>query len=245
MIEKKLQHPYVEKFVKKPFVDEDKLEILDYIYQQVQIPTTIKQQHIITIMLVQIALDTHEQIPNQNKESTMQETEKQLSVLAGDYYSGLYYLLLAEIEEVKLVQVLASAIRIINEHKVSLFYDDVRSIHELFDIICQIESTLFTEVANYLCVDKQIIEVIQEVLLLHRLQEEQAGDGMMSHYIRKQNHHINFKNDSMFPLNEMYHLHKKQLESLLMQLPYQHMQLADSIRQKFTLSYNRTVAEEG
>lgn len=239
IIEKKLQHPYVEKFVKKPFVDEDKLEILTYIYKHVQIPATIKQQHILTIMLVQIALDTHEQIPNHNQDATMQETEKQLAVLAGDYYSGLYYLLLSEIEEVNMIQVLASAIRKINEYKMRLFYEEFQSTHDLLDLIGEVESKLFTEVASYLGLNQKFVEVIRVILFLHRLEREEEADGILSNYLKTQNQ------DSTFQQREMYRMYKEKLETLLMQLPYQHLHFSHAIRHKFMLSYSTSVAEEG
>jgi len=243
MIEKKLQHPYVEKFVQKPFVDTDKLELLEYMYNQIQLPITIKHQHILTIMLVQIALDTHEQIPNENQDSLMNETEKQLSVLAGDYYSGLYYLLLSELEEVSMIQVLASAIRKINEHKMVVFYEDIQSTHELLHVISQIESTLFTDVALYQGIDQQVINVIQIALLLHRVEREQSIHGIIATYIKQ--HQTSIGKDVRLQLKEMYHLHKKQLENELMKLPYQHFSFSHALRHKFELSFNTSVAEEG
>src|SRR5699024_8005131 len=89
-IERKLQYSYVEQFVRKPFIDEDKLEILYYIYQNVQLSKVVKHQQILTIMLVQIALDTHELIPNVKKDSTMSVTNKIIIELASYYYSSLY-----------------------------------------------------------------------------------------------------------------------------------------------------------
>src|SRR5699024_4157598 len=103
-IERKPQYSYVKQIVRKQFINTYKLEILHYIYQNVQLSKVVKHQQILAIMLVQIALDTHDLIPNGKQDMTMSETEKQLSVLAGDYYSGLYYSLLAEIGEVSLIQ---------------------------------------------------------------------------------------------------------------------------------------------
>src|SRR5690625_4710701 len=119
MIEDKIRHSYLEKFIQKPLIDIDKLLILYYIYKDIEIPSNKKQQYITTIMLVQIALDTHELIPS-NGSNTMTKTEKQLSVLAGDYFSGLYYLILAEIEDIEMIEILATAIKKINEHKMIL-----------------------------------------------------------------------------------------------------------------------------
>src|SRR5699024_11653277 len=108
----------------------------------------MKQQHMTSIMLVQIALDTHEKIPNQHQEWVMNETEKQLSVLAGEYYSGLYYLLLSEIEDINMIKTLATAIQQINEQKMKLFYEDVASFEALMSTIRSLETSLFPGVAR-------------------------------------------------------------------------------------------------
>src|SRR5690625_4226103 len=84
LLESKMRHPYVEKFIQKPFIDHQKITFLNEIYDHAKLPKEQKKQCIITVMLVQIALDTHEHIPVDDS-TEMTETEKQLSVLAGDY----------------------------------------------------------------------------------------------------------------------------------------------------------------
>lgn len=245
-LEKKLQHSYVERFVKKPFIDEEKLEILHYIYQDIQLPIHIKQQHMMTIMLVQIALDTHERVPNEDKEWVMNETEKQLSVLAGDYYSGLYYLLLSEMEEVNMIQVLASAIRKMNESKMTLFYEEYQSTDELIRVISQIESILFTDVATYLGIDNHITAIIQDILLINRIEhEQQALDGVVSSYIASVVKRLNTPDALAAEMNQVIQSKKEQLEEKLVQLPYQHIQFKKMITDKYALSYNTSFVEEG
>src|SRR5690625_4439985 len=170
-IENKIRHSYVEKYIQKPLIDLEKLTILQYLYKATEIPLNKKQHYITTIMLVQIALDTHELVPR-NGSSYMNETEKQLSVLAGDYYSGLYYLLLSEIEDIEMIQLLASAIQQINEQKMVLFYENVHSIDEFIHTLKNIESILFTKVANHLEHSYSINPVIKELLLINRLYKE-------------------------------------------------------------------------
>jgi len=245
-IEKKIQHPYVEKFVKKPFIDEDKLDILIYIYQDVPIPIQMKQQHIITIMLVQMALDTHEHIPNDHQDWMMSETERQLSVLAGDYYSGLYYLLLSELEEVNMIQVLASSIRKMNEYKMILFYEEAESVQEFIEVISQLEASLYTEVASYLGLDQQIVAIIQNVLLLNRLQREQnETNGIIPTFIANNSYELDAQDNVNDRMNNMIQREKAQLENMLLQLPYHNIQFENEIRAKFSLSYNTSIAEEG
>src|SRR5699024_12080275 len=86
-----------------------------------------KKQYIITTKLVQIAWDTNDLVPVTNDEMDSEESRvaKQLTVLAGDYYSGLYYLLLSEIEAFDMIHILASAIKEINEYKMKLYYQEI------------------------------------------------------------------------------------------------------------------------
>lgn len=244
-IERKLQYSYVEQFVRKPFIDEDKLEILYYIYQNVQLSKTVKDQQILTVMLVQIALDTHDLIPNQQQDTTMSETEKQLTVLSGDYYSGLYYFLLAEIGEVHLIQKLAAAIRKMNENKMSLFHEEYHSITELLELIRLIEAELFTEVAEHLNHDPILIEIIQDMLLINRMKKEyHAKHGIITLYFR-QCMKVETQEKLEYEINKIITHQKSLLENKFEHLSYQETALKNAIINKYSLSYNTSFAEEG
>lgn len=248
MIEKKLRHSYVERYIQKPFIDIDKVFVLNYLYNDLQMPNHTKQQYIITVMLVQIALDTHELVPA-NGSTEMTETEQQLSVLAGDYYSGLYYLLLSELEDIEMVRHLAAAIKLINEQKIKLFYEDMHTLEDVFTTIENIESLLFTKIANALHTDKDLLPIITELLMINRLYMEK--ENIQQHkfsYIEKY-----IKNNSIGAVqadaieiieNEIDH-RKHHIETLLLRLPYHFITFKNIIRNKVKLSYNTTVAEEG
>ncbi|TGV10004.1 heptaprenyl diphosphate synthase, partial [Mesorhizobium sp. M00.F.Ca.ET.186.01.1.1] len=71
--------------------------------------------------LVQLGLDMHENVENQYEQSLSAERNRQLTVLAGDYYSSRYYNLLAETGEIEAIQVLSGAIQRVNEAKMKLY----------------------------------------------------------------------------------------------------------------------------
>ncbi len=66
--------------------------------------------------LIQDGLSTHGKIESYAEES---DTARQLSVLAGDYYSGRYYQVLANADLVYPIKIFAAAIQQINEAKMS------------------------------------------------------------------------------------------------------------------------------
>lgn len=178
LIEQRIQHSFLERYIEKPIIDRDKIFILIHIFNignNGSIPSYKKQQYILTIMLIQLALDTHDLVPEEaNHECKIKNTKKQLSVLAGDYYSGLYYLLLSEIEDIDMIRLLASAIRDINESKMRLhYYQDIRTDQEFMTILKNVETKLYSRVAKYMN-HSITVEVIEEWLLLNRLSEEKT-----------------------------------------------------------------------
>lgn len=249
MIQQKISHSYVEKFIQKPLIDFDKLTILHYLYKDSELPAKRKLQYMTTIMLVQIALDTHELVPK-NGSSEMSAREKQLSVLAGDYYSGLYYLLLSDIGDIKMIQVLATAIQKINEKKMVLFYENVETIGELTETVKDIESLLFTDVASLYEESAELIPFIEEILLINRLYKEKElivehKTSSIEAFIRK--NVSNLKDDAVaLAIDDQIDISLERLGHLLPRLPYRFLAVENMVRNKIKLAYNTTsIAEEG
>ncbi|RFU69093.1 heptaprenyl diphosphate synthase component 1 [Bacillus sp. V59.32b] len=173
MIETKADHPYLLMFLEKPSIDDDKLLLLMGLFNELEITDAERKKYIISTMLVQMALDTHETVTNtpiQPEEDGSQKI-RQLMVLAGDYYSGLYYQLLSEVENIPLIRVLASAIKDINENKVLLYQKSLNEISGLLEAVKTIESSLVRKVSESF--DKPIWSVLSaDILLLKRLHIE-------------------------------------------------------------------------
>lgn len=164
---KKMKHTYLNKYIDSPVIDEEKLIILSIIINHTEsLSIQTKSQYIITTMLVQIALDTHELVPatNLDNESETMKTTRQLTVLAGDYFSGLYYFLLSEIEDIGMIHIVASAIKEINEYKMKIYYNEMHSFQEYISIVKKIESLLIVRVAEF--VNQSNINDITENLII-------------------------------------------------------------------------------
>lgn len=171
---KKIRHTYLAEFIQDPYIDEDKLKILLMIMNNTPLSFEKKQHWIIATMLVQVALDTHDLVPvtSSEGESELETSSRQLTVLAGDYFSGLYYLLLAETEDIKMVQILSSAIKEVNEYKMILYYNEVDTLHDFLMLIKKIESLLIIRVAEYVN-DATMNQVIVDLLGMNKLIQEQ------------------------------------------------------------------------
>ncbi|RYG73612.1 hypothetical protein EU245_05795 [Lentibacillus lipolyticus] len=152
MISEKIHNSLIEQYVQIPYLNDDKLYMLISILNNTSLPDTKRKNYTVATMLVQMALDIHDAVPeaNEYQQTDNEEKSKQLSVLAGDYYSSLYYLLLSEVEEIELVGVLASAIKEINEIKMQLYYKmSDEPFHVSMQYIKKLESLLITRVADF------------------------------------------------------------------------------------------------
>jgi heptaprenyl diphosphate synthase len=146
----KLSHPYLLENVESPFIDDDRLLLLISLLDQYGVNQEQAKNYTVTTMLLQIALDTHEHVRNsQTGEEDDSHKSRQLTVLAGIYFSGLYYKLLAETDDIEMIKQLAAGVKEVNEHKISLYQKESEAIDKLMDSVKLIESTLLGKVADH------------------------------------------------------------------------------------------------
>ncbi|MEW8971883.1 MAG: heptaprenyl diphosphate synthase component 1 [Mesobacillus sp.] len=146
----KLSHPYLLEHVEFPFIDDDRLLLLTSLMEQQEVNQERAKNYTVTTMLLQIALDTHEQVHNsQSGEEDESHKRRQLTVLAGIYFSGLYYKLLADVDDIEMIKLLASGVKEVNEQKILLYQKEAEAIDKLMDSVKLIESTLLGKVADH------------------------------------------------------------------------------------------------
>lgn len=144
-LEKRVFDTYLLKYIESPIIDEDKLLILISMMDALDLPYRKVEKYCVAAMLIQIALDTHEHI---NKFS-IDGSARQLTVLAGDYYSGLYYKLLAETEDVLVIKALSAGVKEINEHKIMVYRQNQETIEKLMTSVKLIESSILIKMAEH------------------------------------------------------------------------------------------------
>ncbi|MGP7816066.1 heptaprenyl diphosphate synthase component 1 [Niallia sp. 01092] len=140
---KKIANAYLFQHIPEPSMDEDKLYLIVAALQESKLSDKEVEIYATTTILIQIALDTHELVTN-NSSKGMEKT-RQLTVLAGDYYSGHYYKLLADAEDTFMIKMFAEAIKEINEHKIMLYQKKQKNSFQLFKSI---------EIVEYILLDK-------------------------------------------------------------------------------------------
>lgn len=174
-IDGRVKHPYLMKFIDVPVIDEQKLLLLYCILSESKISSDKRKQSVIATMLIQIALDTHELVGiNRIEEDNPFMKQRQLTVLGGDYYSGLYYYLLALIDDIPMLEVLSVAIKEINEYKVSVYQRDYNNIGDFIDSVAMIESLLVQKIAQYVG-NNDMMNLSKQLLLINRLNNEKRN----------------------------------------------------------------------
>ncbi|MFG6148688.1 heptaprenyl diphosphate synthase component 1 [Halobacillus sp. B23F22_1] len=247
----KVRHPFLAKYIADPIIDEDKLAILISIMDHTTLSARKKESYIVTTMLVQIALDTHDLVTLSDEEDEYETVRtRQLTVLAGDYYSGLYYYVLSQLNDIPMVRTLAGAIKEINELKMDLYYKDVESFQEFFTSLKKIESLLIQRVAHY--VQKTTInDMAGDWLFAKRLMEEKSSyeEGRFSPVIQLLiNKPDSFETNSqlMFNLEQLIHNQISKIEIRVSQLPLHFNWLKSYIDSAIYHRFYKThLAEEG
>ena len=95
----------------------------------------------IAVGAVHVAFDAHDAIDMSNATSKQQ----QLTVLSGDYFSGIHYKLLASLPDFNFIRTLSRMIGRINEVKTEYYGRSPTSTDELIETVQIIESGCITE----------------------------------------------------------------------------------------------------
>ncbi|MEH7380795.1 heptaprenyl diphosphate synthase component 1 [Bacillus sp. JJ1533] len=252
-IENKTKHSYLQRYMETPSIDEDKLLLLYSICEDLLLPKEQLTNYIVTTMLVQQALDTHETVPNRLSYSDDRMRGQQLAVLAGDYFSGLYYNLLAEASDITFIRILAEGIKDVNEAKIYLYQMDHEQIEKLISCVTAVESAVFQKIVKSFQI-KKWDDLVQHFLLLKRLLFErdqylENGNSILIKTLKKivpgekQDHITNVMNE----FNMQIFLVTKKLEQSLEKPPKLNKMLSNRIDELLlvgtTLSLKRCVEE--
>ncbi|WP_179865508.1 MULTISPECIES: heptaprenyl diphosphate synthase component 1 [unclassified Bacillus (in: firmicutes)] len=165
-----IKHPYLNQHLSIPTIDDVKVTLLINLLKDNDFTSDKIVHYCKALMIHQIALDTHEKVSTY--ESTpMDREKKQLTVLEGDLYSGLYYNALSKTGEIGLIKELSYAVKEMNEEKINLVHEKFKSLDELFKCITVIESTIIVHFAKFIA-SEESIHHIEQACLIARLKKE-------------------------------------------------------------------------
>lgn len=121
-VKQNAEHPYVQQYVDLPPVSQLRLQLLYLFLHDQDIPEELIIKYCVSVTLIQMGLDSHQEVPLSADNNLKNVRSRQLLVLAGDYFSSRYYFLLAEVEDTDTIKALAASIQAINEAKMNLYY---------------------------------------------------------------------------------------------------------------------------
>jgi heptaprenyl diphosphate synthase len=171
-IEEQLHHSYLKEFIDQPYIDRNRINFLLLPFMNGQrMVTQQEMKWISTAMFLHVALETHEKVTISEQDSLK---ERQLTVLAGVYFSSLYYKTLAETEDVGLIEVLSSAIKKINECKISMYKEECTSIGELMEDVRVIETSIAAHFYEFFH-QKEWVPLLSDTFLYNRLIQERLA----------------------------------------------------------------------
>ncbi|MCR2820240.1 heptaprenyl diphosphate synthase component 1 [Lederbergia panacisoli] len=167
-LQQKCFHPFLHKHIEPPAFDVDQILLMTYSLQDLSLSMEEREAYIMATMLANLALETHENV----SDPKISLKARQLTVLAGDYYSGMYYSLLSEYRNIELIKSLALAIKTINEHKINIIHFTDDSIDSYLESVKKIESGLLEQFCIHFQIPLKYINFFTEFLFFKKIGEE-------------------------------------------------------------------------
>jgi len=185
-----IDHIFIQKYVDIPRISSLRLQLLNLLLYQASFPRSLRKLYCVTTGLVQVGLDIHEEIVNQGLSSDREIRSRQLSILAGDYYSGQYYSLLSKANLVDGVKKIALGIRDINIAKMKVYTENngngFKTLEQLIHTIKQKESVLYLQFLDQLESEEQKLfwkNIIEDMTFLSSLTNELNQHQISTHHI--------------------------------------------------------------
>ncbi|OLN23244.1 hypothetical protein BTO30_04555 [Domibacillus antri] len=162
--------PFLAKVIGAPHINPLRVSALMLAFSDQERTKPHVQKQMTAAILIQLALDTHDRIAPDTAEISQKH---QLIVLAGDYFSGMYYRTLAEAGCIHYVRLLAEAVKNVNEMKTALHRKECVTASNVFHTVRVVESDIIRAVYHENEADIYLIEAVSSLLTAERLRNEQ------------------------------------------------------------------------
>lgn len=163
-------HPYLKDYIPEVGMDEGKCQLF---YQALSKKVAAEEASVVTlcVMLVQAALDVHEEVSLHPVQSDLARKHRQLRVLIGDFYSSLYYYLLAEADRVPLTRIFSYTLQEINELKMDVYSTPENTYELVAEKLTYIDSVLYEKMLEEYDL-QSLSNRFQTIFYYHRFVEE-------------------------------------------------------------------------
>ena len=118
-IKHEIHHHILWKYTGEPVIQDEQLFFMMLPFLDGKVFDEKAKKSVMAVAIVHASLAEHEKI----KENSAYEKDQQLTVLSGDYYSGMYYQLLAKAGNIQLIQALATGIILRCEQHIKIYED--------------------------------------------------------------------------------------------------------------------------
>lgn len=165
-----IKFPFVQEYISEPQMDPLQMKLLLTLFEEAEVSTDTRYTVTLAALFIQAAMDTHDQIETAQTSSESERKQRQLTVLAGDYYSSLYYRLLAGAGETAYIRIISKAVQEINDAKMRARESDDEEAAVSHLVIAK--SALISHLAGFLGVSESI-PLIQQVYMIQLLTKDQ------------------------------------------------------------------------
>ncbi|EMG29122.1 hypothetical protein X560_0134 [Listeria fleischmannii 1991] len=155
-----------------PETDKDQMFWLNESIRGSELAETDKYRIITATLYVILAHDTHEMIDEDKDGRNVSRKGRELTVLAGDYYSALYYRTMAELGMTQLLAALQKGVQKTNTAKTNIYQLHVVTDDDYMRELRASSSAIFSEFATYFQKDEVFIELASQAILFKRLERE-------------------------------------------------------------------------
>jgi heptaprenyl diphosphate synthase len=151
-----VSHPYVNRVIGNPVIPVFFVHVLFRMLQALGVSGKRLRLYSVAAALLKMGLDTHDRVSTEIRLPAEERRQRQLLVLAGDYYSSLFYRLLSAHGEVEGIRRLSEAICAINERKTTNHLDQEEEplTESRLKRMGWIESGILTALADFFHVEK-------------------------------------------------------------------------------------------
>jgi heptaprenyl diphosphate synthase len=167
-----IDYPFIDKFIERPVIDKDKIRFI-YAMLSDKLPEKEVKVYALAALLVDAALNIHENVSLNEINSDYVKKNRQLTVLGGDYYCSLYYYILSKNGLISMIEVYSYSIQTVYENKMNMYKYTDQTYKQIKNNVSLVESVLLQNIAKQFNLSNWE-ELINEFFFAKRLVTERS-----------------------------------------------------------------------